>query len=306
MRSGIMLCYPFEEKRLQKWGNTFLIQPKLDGDRCRAIFDEFGKVTLLSSEENKINSVPHIVDQLEQTGYKNIELDGELYTHGANHQLIHGTVARTVNLHPEFENIDYHIFDIVTGDAQLIRSNWIDTKLIESDNVKKVETWAGEDIKDVMKALEYFTEHGYEGVILRNINLPYVRKRSTGIMKFKPRKSDYYIIVGYEEEISHVCEFCDKYYALFDEYEYIKIPQIPKHNCTKGIPKNALGALILKSDTEQIFKVGSGSFLTRENREMLWQKKESMLNQVAHVKYQHLTERRVPRFPVLVDIIGIV
>ena len=272
-----MLCYPFEEKRLQKWGNTFLIQPKLDGDRCRAIFDEFGKVTLLSSEENKINSVPHIVDQLEQTGYKNIELDGELYTHGANHQLIHGTVARTVNLHPEFENIDYHIFDIVTGDAQINRSIWIDTKLIESDNVKKVETWAGEDINDVMKALEYFTENGYEGVILRNINLPYVRKRSTGIMKFKPRKSDYYIIVGYEEEIS-----------------------------IKGEPKNSLGALILQSDTSQIFKVGSGSFLTRENREMLWQKKESMINQVAHVKYQHLTERRVPRFPVLVDIIGIV
>ncbi len=277
MRTGIMLCYPFEEKRLEKWGNTFLIQPKLDGDRCRAIFDEFGKVTLLSSEENIINSVPHIVDQLEQTGYKSIELDGELYTHGANHQFIHGTVARTVNLHPEFENIDYHIFDIVTGDAQLVRSNWIDTKLIESDNVKKVETWAGEDINDVMKALEYFTEHGYEGVILRNINLPYVRKRSTGIMKFKPRKSDYYTIVGFEEEIS-----------------------------IKGEPKNALGALILKSDTEQIFKVGSGSFLTRENREMLWQKKESMINQVAHVKYQHLTERRVPRFPVLVDIIGIV
>jgi ATP-dependent DNA ligase len=276
-RSGIMLCYPFEESRLKKWGNTFLIQPKLDGDRCRAIFDEFGKVKLLSSEENEINSVPHIVDQLEQTGYRSIELDGELYTHGANHQLIHGTVARTVNLHPEFENIDYHIFDIVTGDAQINRSIWIDTKLIESDNVKKVETWAGEDINDVMKALEYFTENGYEGVILRNINLPYVRKRSTGIMKFKPRKSDYYTIVGYEEEVS-----------------------------IKGEPKNALGALILKSDTEQIFKVGSGSFLTRENREMLWQKKESMINQVAHVKYQHLTERRVPRFPVLVDIIGIV
>jgi hypothetical protein len=57
MRTGIMLCYPFEEKRLNKWGNKFLLQPKLDGDRCRAIFDEYGKVKLLSSEENEFNSV---------------------------------------------------------------------------------------------------------------------------------------------------------------------------------------------------------------------------------------------------------
>jgi ATP-dependent DNA ligase len=277
-RTGIMLAYPFEEKRLEKWGNKFLIQPKLDGDRCRALFDEYGKVTLLSSEENIINSVPHIVQQLEELEYKNLELDGELYTHGTNHQLIHGTVARTVNIHPEFEQIEYHIFDFVSSEPQYQRSLALQ-KLITVDtgsNIKLVETQYGETIDDIMHGLEYYTENGYEGVILRNLDQPYVRKRSTGIMKFKPRKSDYYIIVGYEEEIS-----------------------------IKGEPKNALGALILQSDTEQIFKVGSGSFLTRENREYLWQRKESMINQVAHVKYQHLTERRVPRFPVLIDIIGI-
>ena len=71
MRTGIMLCYPFETKRLEKWGNKFLIQPKLDGDRCRAIFSEYGAVTLYSSEGNIINSVPHIQAQLEEFGYKN-------------------------------------------------------------------------------------------------------------------------------------------------------------------------------------------------------------------------------------------
>lgn len=276
-RTGIMLCYPFEEKRLDKWTKPFLIQPKLDGDRCRAIFDEFGKVILLSSEGNIINSVPHINEQLENMGLKSIELDGELYLHGVNHQLIHGTVSRTVNIHPEFENIEYHIFDLVDEmEIQAERTCKVADIINESKNVKLVNTTVGYNIDDVTKALEEYSEEGYEGVIVRNVTYPYMRKRSTGIMKFKPRKSDYYTIVGFEEEVS-----------------------------IKGEPKNSLGALILKSDTDQIFNVGSGSFLTREKRDYLWKQKETLKGKIAHVKYQHLTDRRVPRFPVLVDIIGV-
>jgi hypothetical protein len=50
-RSGIQLCYPFEEARLKRWNvNTVVAQPKLDGDRCRAIIDSMGMPTLYSSE----------------------------------------------------------------------------------------------------------------------------------------------------------------------------------------------------------------------------------------------------------------
>jgi ATP-dependent DNA ligase len=203
MRTGIMLCYPFEEKRLHKWSNQFLLQPKLDGDRCRAIFDEYGKVTLLSSEENQFVSVPHIVEQLENMGLKSIELDGELYTHGVNHQTIHGAIARTVNLHPEYENVEYHIFDYMSNAPQYERIFDLQKTLIKpTDNIKLVETQYGETVEDVMHGLEYYTEHGYEGVVIRNINYPYMRKRSTGMMKFKPRKEDIYTVVGFEEEIS--------------------------------------------------------------------------------------------------------
>lgn len=282
MRTGIMLCYPFEEKRLHKWSNQFLLQPKLDGDRCRAIFDEYGKVKLLSSEENEFNSVPHIVSQLEELAQinpllKNIEFDGELYTHGVNHQTIHGAIARTVNLHPEFEQVEYHIFDYMSNAPQYERIFDLQKTLIKpTDNIKLVETQYGETVEDVMHGLEYYTERGYEGVVLRNINYPYLRKRSTGMMKFKPRKEDIYTVVGFEEEIS-----------------------------IHGEPKQSLGALWLSSGEGERFKVGSGSFLTRENREALWIRRNSLLGELARVKYQHLTERRVPRFPVLVDIIKV-
>jgi ATP-dependent DNA ligase len=273
-RKGIMLAYPFEERRLERWNVPFyLVQPKLDGDRCRAVFDDFGYVTLLSSEENIINSVPHIVEQLQNTGLVSIELDGELYHHGTAHQTIHGTVGRTVNIHPEFEEIEYHIFDIVNGQCNGDRALSLSKMNIRTANVKVVETSVASSLDSIMRQLNIYTEQGYEGMIIRNPAYPYMRKRSTGMMKFKPRKEDYYIIKGYEEEIS-----------------------------IRGEAKNSLGALWLEGEGGETFKVGTGSFLTRENRVNLWKSKELLVGQIAHVKYQHLTERKVPRFPVLISI----
>jgi ATP-dependent DNA ligase len=274
-RKGIQLCYPFEVKRLETWPKPYLVQPKLDGDRCRAIWDDTGIVTLLSSEENEIRSVPHIVAQLEGLGFTDLEWDGELYRHMASHQEIHGIVSRTVNIHNRSEEVEYHVFDIVETMPQLERLNkpYLQVPSIDK-SIKVVPTIAAQSLEEVMAIMEHYTRTGYEGIIVRHPYGFYARKRSTEIMKFKPRKSDFYTIIGFEEEIS-----------------------------IHGEPKNALGALILKSDTEQIFKVGSGSFLTRQNREQLWVDRESLIGRMAHIKYQHLTDRKVPRFPVLVEII---
>ena len=38
-REGIMLAYPFDRKRLDKYTSPLIIQPKLNGDRCRAVID---------------------------------------------------------------------------------------------------------------------------------------------------------------------------------------------------------------------------------------------------------------------------
>lgn len=273
-RTGIMLCYPMEEKRLEKWPTPYIIQPKLDGDRCRAIIDEYGSVTLLSSEENILTSVPHIIEELQNLGLRSVELDGELYHHGTSHQLIHGTVARTVNIHPEHEQVEYHVFDYVSNIPQITRTLNLWQMFEDTTHVKKVISTPVVSLDAIMIQMQNYQDQGYEGVIVRNINYPYLRKRSTGMMKWKPRRSDYYVIVGYEEEIS-----------------------------ITGEPKNSLGALWLEAEGGERFKVGSGSFLTRENRQDLWKVKETLINRIAHIKYQHLTDRRVPRFPVLIELI---
>lgn len=278
MRQGIMLCYPYEEKRFNKWGKRAFLQPKLDGDRCRAIFDEKGNVTLLSSEENVITSVPHINKELEASGLLNIELDGELYVHGMSHEDIHSIVSRKANLHNNYMLMEYHIFDIASHKGQGERLNLLDKILLNSgfNSVKGVETSIVESEDDIARALEFYMENCYEGIILRDLYSPYKRSRSTSIMKCKPTKSDTYkIVMAIEEED------------------------------IKGNPKNALGALVLTSDEGTHFNVGTG--FTREQRETLWKSIMTipgfLNNKYVEIKYQEITSARgVPRFPVFIKI----
>lgn len=273
-REGIMLAYPFEQKRLSKWSPPWIIQPKLDGERCRAIVDAAGSATLISSELNIISSVPHINQQIKEIGLHDVELDGELYTHGLSFSEIHSRVSRKVNIHDDYRDIEYHIFDIVNDTAQASRTAFLDY-LPPKPNIKVVESKIVERLDDIMATYEAFIEDGYEGFILRNPHAPYIRRRSIYMMKFKPKKVDHYLIYGYKEERSI-------------------------HN----VPKGRLGALALKSP--DIYKPGTfdvGSGFTAQQREDLWKRKEELVGKICEVKYQHLTEKGVPRFPVFISVL---
>ncbi len=272
-RTGVMLCYPFEEKRLKRWNVDVLIQPKYDGERCRALI--YNKtVTLLSSEGNVITSVPHINKALLETGMNEIELDGELYAHGLPFEEIYSRVSRKVNLHPDYEQIQYHIFDTISNEAQVTRLLELTKYAFNPDILRVVETYRSDNgnTQNIMLWLEQFQKQGYEGIIVRHPLATYKRSRSTLIMKFKPRKKDSYKILGYEEER--------------DIY---------------GQPKGRLGALICISNDGGTFKVGSG--FTAEQRQNYWNVKENLIGRIVVVKYQHLTPgRNVPRFPVFAEV----
>jgi ATP-dependent DNA ligase len=276
MRSGIMLCYPFEESRLTKWNTkTFLVQPKLDGERCRAVFDVAGNVTLYSSEQNIITSVPHINEQLETLQLQNMELDGELYVHGKPFEQIHSIVGRTVNQHYNSESMQYHVFDIVSRENQLSRmvtlSNIVYlTKTCPS--IEVVPVVAVSSLEKLMDCFHTYVDAGYEGFIVRHPAALYVRKRSTYIMKFKPKKNDIYEIIGVQEEVS-----------------------------IQNVPKGTLGAFICKGDDDTHFNVGSG--LTADQRREYWKIKESLIGMYCQVEYQHITAKHVPRFPIFVKVI---
>ena len=274
---GIMKCVPFDEKRLNKWTPPYICQPKFDGVRCRAIplttSLKSNEYLLLSSEENIIYSVPHINRELSLLSLQ-CELDGELYHHGMKFEDIVSITSRTVNLHEDYNLMQFHIFDVINNEQQIRRQLIIENLRNISMWLRVAPFWLCENLDDIMRVYEKLLESKYEGIIVRNVNAPYERKRSSWIMKFKAKKEDEYEIVGYEEEMS-----------------------------IEGNPKNSLGALRCKSGDGNIFSVGTG--FSRDMRNDLWKDREALPGCVARVKYQHLTTgRQVPRFPVFVEVVN--
>jgi len=138
--------------------------------------------------------------------------------------------------------------------------------------VKIVPQILANSLEEVLDAYNGFLKDGYEGIVVRHPGAIYVRRRSPYLMKFKPKKDDFYIIVDFKEEV-------DK----------------------EGNPKDSLGAFTCMGDDGTIFSVGSG--LTKEQREVYWERRDQLRGRSCHVQYQHITPGKgVPRFPVFLSV----
>ena len=269
---NILKCYPFEEKRLNKWEPPYIVQPKYDGVRCRAIPTEAGYM-LLSSEENIIWSVPEINVALDCTKL-NVELDGELYCHGMTFDQIISITSRTRNLSSLRDQIRFHLFDVVTEAPQFERLRSVIDYGKLSDSIISAPFWVCNNLDEITRVYDKLVADGYEGIIVRHYLNLYERRRSRWVMKFKPKQEDSYEVVGFKEEL-------DKY----------------------GNPKDTLGALICRSGDGEVFHVGTG--FTEERRREIWEARGILADSTifAKVKYQHITTgRKVPRFPVFVEL----
>ena len=272
-REEIQLAYPFTEKRVSKWTPPYIIQPKLDGDRCRAVFNQRGEVTLFSSEVQVIWAVPKIIEQLGGLHLKRLELDGELYEHGRTQAEIHGIVSsQRTELHPEHEKIRFCIFDLVAEQVpQVTRLKYLTQlykeRLEQLDSIGLVPSYLVSTLDEIYHAEKVFISLGYEGFVLRERNAYYRRTRSIYMMKFKPKKKDVYRIEGFNEAISK-----------------------------DGVPKGMVGSFVCSSEgKEGTFPVGAGR-LTHEERRLYWEEREAIKGLHLAVEYQHLTSKNgVPR-----------
>ena len=264
---GIMKAVPFEEKRLLKWQPPFIVQPKLDGDRGRNLLGD--RSFLVTSEENPVFSVPHINEELDRTGLCQLPLDGEYYSHQmfleGGHELIHSIVSRTVNLHPRHKEMEFWVFDLKYPTKDQLTRQCEVSKLPEHlKHIKKVPFWICDTLDDIKRVYDTVVNQGFEGIIVRNLYGLYQDKRSTMLMKFKPKKKDDYVICGWKEEVS-----------------------------ADGIPKGRIGSLLMSSQTGDEFSVSAG--LDVEEKERLWEIRGLLKGMTATVHYQHLTNRGVPK-----------
>ena len=257
------------------WKAPYLVQSKLDGERCRAVIGLDNTVQLWSSEMNIITGVPHIEAALADLDLPlGLELDGELYQHETEFSSLHSIISRSPeNLHPDHQLVEYHVFDIIEETMlQLERAVHL-SRLHLTPPIIKVQNHIVETIPEVLDLMINFTDLGYEGIIIRELSAPYVRRRTDRMMKFKPRKSDWYPVIDFKQE-------CDQF----------------------GNPKQSLGALVCQGSDGTSFSVGSG--LTADQRRLWWLERFDLIGQVAEVKYQSINSSGAPRFPVFVSLLN--
>lgn len=292
-----MLAYPVQARRVESWGYPVFVQPKLNGRRARTVEGNI----LLTSEENINPSVPHINKELERLNAV-VELDGELYKHGFKKNEIDSRTARSVNLHPDYKSIEYHVFDI--KDLSLIQSDRFEAlfeikelaHLLALEHIKFVPIYNCHDWKSIIFHQNMFVEQGYEGIIIRNPIGKYIERKTYEMMKHKPTKKDSYEIVGYEQLESMVCPDC------------FQTPRLCIHGVVKSdliaAPKEMLGAFICKDVRGTRFNVGSGKILTKAGRIKYWEERDTLVGKTLVVKYETLSDAKgVPVSGVVMDIV---
>jgi ATP-dependent DNA ligase len=285
-----IVTFPMLAQDYKKYSNKLkfpcYIQPKLDG--YRMIYD-YTSDTIMSrtGKEFKVLKSSFLHNELKEfckeyinkIGIKNVILDGELYVHDQEFNFENYGILRKTKSLSEQENvtlnkIEYHIYDIINADVfskrhdQLVAANEIKNKF---SKIKFVHTQTCLDMDDVKRFHSTFTEHNYEGSILRN---------KDGLYKTKARSMD---LLKYKD-------FFDNEYEIVD-YTFEKN--------TDGSADDNLIVWICKNTKGQTFNVRPKG--TESERKVLYKKAQENINQFKGkqlwVKYFELTDAGIPRFP---------
>ena len=266
-----MLAHKFRDQG-HKIVYPAFVQPKLDGHRCIAIIDD-GVCTLWSRTRKPINSMPHIVKELQNvfpTG--NHIIDGELYNHKFKTDFERITsLIRQETPDPDHKLVRYCVYDkAMEGGFRERYETLADSfhayekakALLE--HIEVVATDLVEDEDELMDSFENFVSMGYEGAMVRNSAGKYLSKRSYDLQKIKEFDDAEFNVIGVEEGRGKLMGHAAKFICLTKDGQEFRAK--------------------LKGDT---------SFLKE-----LFEDKSLWDGAKATVKYQGLTNKGIPRFPV--------
>ena len=248
----------------------WLVSEKLDG--VRAYWD--GRNLL--SRNGKILAAP----EGWSTHFPPFALDGELYTARGEFEKIQSTVMdKTPNV-TAWSEIKFHVFDVPEASGGLLgRLSELEKFILKNpqagQNLKIIKQVKVKDNAEFEAFAEAVIANGGEGAVVREPNVPYERKRSKNALKYKKFKDA-------ECELTAINAGTGKYAGLMG-----------------SVTCKALSASGSNSD-EQIasgvkFKIGSG-FSDRDRAN------PPKIGSIITYKYQNLTAKGVPRFPVFLRV----
>jgi DNA ligase-1 len=281
-----MLAHPIDKHVKKVEGKTVGIQAKLDG--FRAIYDVKNK-KLYSRARKELIGCPHVIDQLSETDFGDIELlDGELYTPELEFETISKIVSPRRTLADETlrSKVGYYVFDYIdTNETFSSRYQILEDLFRKAPKFSKtVEKEGGEyafvdncrihlvgskfvtvdTIETSLKPLiQKYIEDGYEGLMVRIPDSKYECRRSHGLFKYK----------------------------LFEDCEATCIGFKSEENNS-----DILGSITFKLKDGKEFDARPA--MTEEARAKLWSSQIKYLGKIGVIKYQELSKYGIPRFPV--------
>ena len=188
-----MLAHPIDKVRIAPFDRAH-VQIKYDGHRCLVTRFE-GQLMAYTRKGKIINTIPHILEQLDKVLLDEMTIDGELYSHGESLQTISSYIKRD---QPGSRTLGYHIYDFVDPEPFAVRWNKLRRIIdpIAQDFVYCVPT---DEITSLADAYEHFAlarTEGYEGSILRlNLRGYEDGKRSDQLLKIKERDDEDFVVL---------------------------------------------------------------------------------------------------------------
>tara|TARA_Y100000034_G_scaffold137014_1_gene218430 strand:- start:2505 stop:3596 length:1092 start_codon:yes stop_codon:yes gene_type:complete len=204
-RVSPMLAHKWEPTKQYKWSYPIDVQPKLDGVRCLAYWDNDNVV--LMSRGGKEYTAPHISDELSKRLPKTTILDGELYAHDISFQSFMSLAKRN---RKESSALQYCVYDAL--DKGSLLDSWENRKWYLEDLFKKelavakhtelVPTVEAKNDADVERLHSEFVSNGFEGAIMRIRSGVYrLGHRSRELLKVKSFDDNEFEIVDFSEGV---------------------------------------------------------------------------------------------------------
>lgn len=192
----VQLSEVYDQKRIKTWPAQF--QRKLDGMRAVAVIDTYkGTVDFVSREGRPINTLDHLADILREkldlfSHYEHnpIMLDGEATSGSFN-----DTVSQVKRKKGKAEDAVFNIFDIFyehgNDDTQAARSALVAGIVAQYAHpaIGLVESHQVDSHEDIVRRVGEIWAAGGEGGMVKDLSMPYRRKRGFHWMKIKQKDS---------------------------------------------------------------------------------------------------------------------
>lgn len=240
---NVMLLQNYDNQNIEGW----VMSEKLDG--VRGYWD--GKA-LLTRQGLSLSPPSYFTKN-----FPPFAIDGELFTERNQFEEI-SSITKSFK-DERWEKIKLYVFDVPDAEGNLFERLNVLKNYLKAHPTPYIEIIEQIPIRNKIHLYEFLAEvenKQGEGVVLRNPNAPYERKRSSQILKLK---------TTYDEECTVIA-----------------------HHKGKGQFENVMGSLTCKNDRGE-FKIGSGFNLNeREN--------PPPIGAIITYKYRGLTNSGKPRF----------